>query len=94
MAWQIDTPDSNLEVSLDRQRLIDTARAMLGIEGDDPLPGLDLDRLRPVPTQVGVVDGLATLRALAIRAETYRAIPRVLAVSGIDANVIASPPSS
>lgn len=84
VAWEIHSPDSNFEVSLDRQRLIDTARAMLGIEGDDPLPGLDLDRLQPVSPRVGVVDGLATLRTLAIQAETYRAVPRVLAVSGID----------
>lgn len=84
VAWEIQAADSNFEVSLDRQRLIDTARAMLGLEGDDPIPGLDLDRLRPVPTRVGVVDGLATLRTLAIQAETYRSVPRVLAVSGVD----------
>lgn len=82
--WRIDTSVSDFEVSLDRQRLSATARTMLGRGEDEPLPGWNLEDLRPVPARVGVVDGLSTLIGIAIQADRYRSQPRVLEASGLE----------
>lgn len=84
--WLIDLNQStsDLEVSLDRSRLESAARAMLGLDEQAPLPGLNLDTLRQIPPQAGVVDGRATLIGLAIQADRYRHQPRVLQACGID----------
>lgn len=82
--WRIDTCASDFEVSLDRGRLSATARGMLGLDEEAPLPGWNLDDLRPVPAKVGVVDGLATLIGIAIQADRYRSQPRVLEASGLE----------
>lgn len=84
--WQIEMhhTTSDFEVSFERERLQATARAMLGLDEQAPLAGLNLDDLRQVSPQVGVVDGRAALVGLAIQAERYRDQPRVLEASGID----------
>lgn len=82
--WRIDTCASDFEVSLDRQRLSATAWTMLGLDADAPLPGWNLDDLRPVPAKVGVVDGLSALIGIAIQADRYRSQPRVLEASGLE----------
>lgn len=82
--WRIDSCASDFEVSLDRQRLSATARMMLGVDAEAPLPGWNLDDLRPVPARAGVVDGLATLIGIAIQADRYRSQPRVLEASGLE----------
>lgn len=84
VVWQIDDRASDFEVSLERERLAATARAMLGLDHQAPLPGWNLDDLRPVPTRAGVVDGLSTLIGLAIQAGRYATQPRVLAASGLE----------
>ena len=84
VVWRIDDRASDFEVSLERERLAVTARAMLGLDDQAPLPGWNLDDLRSVPTRVGVVDGLSTLIGLAIQAGRYATQPGVLAASGLE----------
>jgi AraC-like DNA-binding protein len=84
VVWQIDDRASDFEVSLDRKRLAGTARAMLGLDNQAPLPGWNLDDLRSVPARVGVVDGLSSLIGLAIQADRYSTQPGVLAASGLE----------
>jgi AraC-like DNA-binding protein len=82
--WRIDAAASDFEASFDRHQLTTTARAMLGVDKDAPLPGWNLDDLRPVPVTAGVVEGRTTLIRLAIQGDRYRSQPRVLAASGIE----------
>jgi AraC-like DNA-binding protein len=82
--WRIDEVASDIEVSLDRERLATTARDMLGLDAATALPGLDLDDLRPMPVRAGVVDGRSTFLSLAMQADRYSSQPRVLAASGIE----------
>jgi hypothetical protein len=82
--WRIDAAASDFEASFDRHQLTTTARAMLGVGADAPLPGWNLDDLRPVPVTAGVVEGRTTLIGLAIQGDCYRSQPRVLAASGIE----------
>lgn len=84
VVWRIDDRASDFEVSLERERLAVTARAMLGLDNQAPLPDWNLDDLRSVPTRVGVVDGLSTLIGLAIQADRYSTQPLILAASGLE----------
>lgn len=84
VVWRIDDRASDFEVSLDRERLAATARAMLGLDDQAPLPGWNLDDLRPVQPRADVVDGLSTLIGLAIQADRYSTQPGVLAASGLE----------
>lgn len=82
--WRIDALASDFEVSLDRRRLTATARAMLGLDDLEPLPGWNLDEFRTVPARAGVVEGLATLIGIAIQADRYQSERRVLEASGLE----------